>query len=151
MSLPVLFSVSNNAVYRSFVNPNCLQRKYVTERNGPFTHVNTVWRWYWLYNLLQYKPQNLLEISCIVFVDTSTLNEVNALLMLESNEGIPKESKYSTTFPGVTNKQTKCDPLWFDELKFIIKQLLCFSKMFFYLLYSEKCRKEVHPWNVLVS
>ena len=70
--------------------------------------------------------------------------------MLESNEGIPKESKYSTTFPGVTNKQTKCDPLWFDELKFIIKQLLSFSKMFIYLLYSEKCSKEVHPWNVLV-
>ena len=56
-------------------------------------------------------------------MNISTLNDVNALLILESNESIPKESNYSTTFPGITNRQTKCDPLLFDELKFIIKQL----------------------------
>ena len=59
---------------------------------------------------MQYKPQNWLELSCIVFVDTSTLNDVKASLMLESNKGSPKESKYSITFSGITSRQTKCDP-----------------------------------------
>ena len=90
------------------------------------------------YNLLQYSPQNWLDISCIVFVNASTLNDVNALMMLESNGGVPKESKYSATFPGMINKQTKCDPLWFDELKFIIKQLFSFSKSFFFFTLFKK-------------
>ena len=108
------------------------------KENGPFKCVNRVWRGDWLYNLLQYKPQNWLEISCIVFVNISTLNDVNALLMLESNKGSPKESKYSITFPGITNRQTKCDPPWFDELKFIMKQLFSFSKSFFFIHFIEK-------------
>ena len=137
-SLRVFFFESNNALYWFFFNPSCLPRRYVTKKNGPFKCVNRVWRGDWLYNLLQYKPQNWLEISCIVFVNISTLNDDNALLMLESNKGSPKESKYSITFPGITNRQTKCDPPWFDELRFIMKQLFSFSKSFFLFTLTRK-------------
>ena len=39
-----------------------------------------------------------------------------------------KESKYSITFPGIMDTETKWDPLWLDELKFMMKLFPALSK-----------------------
>ena len=77
--------------------------------------------------LLQYNPQNWLEMLCIVLLNATISNDAKALFMLESKDGIPNESKYSTTLPGITMSEMKWDPPWFDELRLIIKQFPAFS------------------------
>ena len=74
-SLRILKSALKSCANLLFSNPSCLQIKYAT----------------------QYNPQNWLDRSCMDLLNLVTLSFATwkALFMLESNDGKPKESKYS--------------------------------------------------------